>query len=82
MWNQDSPIIIDWELAGYKQDLIETAMHWSENECGEIDKDKFLAFISGYNKSQSMPQAYWNVALASGYLGKLDWLEYSLKRSL
>lgn len=85
MWNEDNPILIDWESAGYrnpKQDLIETAMYWSENELGQIDRDKFSAFIAGYKKSQGTLQANWAMILASGYLGKLDWLEYSLKRSL
>ncbi|MDF2718758.1 MAG: aminoglycoside phosphotransferase, partial [Paenibacillus sp.] len=39
MWNQDNPIIIDWEAAGYinpMQELTETAIYWSENEVGSI----------------------------------------------
>lgn len=80
------PILIDWECAGYrnpKQDLIETAIYWSENESGEINKDKFLSFIDGYKRTtQEQIHANWRMILASGFLGKLDWLEYSLKRSL
>ncbi|SEB79506.1 aminoglycoside phosphotransferase family protein [Paenibacillus sp. GP183] len=85
MWNQDNPILIDWESAGYRnpmQDLIETAIYWSENELGKIDKDKFFAFIGGYKKSHGTLQADWRMILTFGFLGKLDWLEYSLKRSL
>ncbi|MFS1511599.1 phosphotransferase [Chengkuizengella sp. SCS-71B] len=43
MWNQDNPVLIDWESAGYinpMQDLIETAIYWSENEIGSIDKKR------------------------------------------
>lgn len=85
MWNRGNPILIDWESAGYrnpKQDLIETAMYWSENELGKLDKHKFLAFIAGYDKSQRTLQANWSMVLVNGFLGKLDWLEYNLKRSL
>jgi Ser/Thr protein kinase RdoA (MazF antagonist) len=85
MWDKIDPILIDWECAGYRnpmQDLIETAIYWSENESGEIDKDKFLAFITGYKRTEEQLQANWGMILASGFLGKLDWLEYSLKRSL
>ena len=85
MWNQDNPILIDWESAGYinpMQDLIETAIYWSENEMGDIDKERFLAFIGGYKKKYGILQANWKMVLASGFLGKLGWLEYSLKRSL
>lgn len=80
------PILIDWECAGYrnsKQDLVETAIYWSENDSGEIDKDKFLSFIDGYKgTTQNQIHANWRMILASGFLGKLDWLEYCLKRSL
>lgn len=85
LWNQDKPTIIDWECAGFvnpMHDLIETAIYWSTNESGQIEKEKFLAFISGYQQQRSGLQADWTAILELGYLGKLDWLEYSLKRSL
>ncbi len=85
MWNQHKPIIIDWEAAGYTnpmQELTETAIYWSENEIGNIDKDKFLAFLGGYKKRYGKLKANWKMVLENGFLGKLGWLEYSLKRSL
>jgi len=85
LWYQENPIIIDWESAGYinpMHDLIETAIYWSVNELGGIDKERFLAFIGGYQKKVGVFQADWRMILEQGYLGKLDWLEYSLKRSL
>ncbi|QYR24372.1 phosphotransferase [Paenibacillus sp. sptzw28] len=85
MWNHDNPILIDWESAGHinpMQDLTETAVYWSETETGNIDKERFLAFIGGYKKRYGTLQANWRMVLASGFSGKLGWLEYSLKRSL
>ena len=85
MWNEDNPIIIDWESAGYTnpmQELTETAIYWSENEIGTIDKERFFAFIAGYKKRYGKLQANWTMVLENGFLGKLGWLEYSLKRSL
>jgi thiamine kinase-like enzyme len=85
MWFQEMPILIDWESAGFinpMHDLIETAIYWSVNELGSIDKGRFLAFISGYQKQFGFLQADWRMVLEHGYIGKLDWLEYSLKRSL
>lgn len=85
MWNQDNPIVIDWEAAGYinpMQELTETAIYWSEDEMGNIDKEKFLAFIGGYKKKYGRLQVNWRIVLVSGFLGKLNWLEYNLKRSL
>lgn len=85
MWIQDRPIIIDWESAGYihpLHDLVETAIYWSKNDNDLIDKSKFLAFISGYQDHRGTLHTDWRLILEQGYLSKLDWLEYSLKRSL
>lgn len=85
MWYRENPIIIDWECAGFinpMHDLIETAIYWSENEIGNINKERFLAFISGYKKRFGTIQANWRMVLLNGFLNKLGWLEYSLKRSL
>lgn len=85
MWHQNNPIIIDWESAGYihpMHDLIETAIYWSVNELGNIVKERFITFISGYQKRFDFLKPDWRMILELGYLGKLDWLEYSLKRSL
>lgn len=89
MWSNDNPVVIDWEGAGYVNpmvDLIDTAVYWSVNEDGAIDKAKFMAFIEAYknryiDKSEIL-QANWKTALIKGYAGRLSWLEYSLKRSL
>lgn len=85
LWNQDSPILIDWEASGHinpMQNLTETAIYWSKNETGNLDKEKFLAFLRSYKKKCGTLQANWKVVLENGFLGMLGWLEYSLKRSL
>ncbi|PFT64851.1 aminoglycoside phosphotransferase [Bacillus cereus] len=85
LWNKDNPVLIDWESAGYvnpMHDLFETALYWSEDEEGNVDKERFFAFINGYKKRYGETQANWSTVLESGFLGKLGWLEYNLKRSL
>lgn len=85
LWVQDNPIIIDWESAGYANqmlELTETAFYWSENEKGNISKERFLAFINGYKKRCGTLKADWRIVLSGGFSGKLGWLEYNLKRSL
>ncbi|MFU1793116.1 phosphotransferase [Paenibacillus azoreducens] len=85
LWNQGRPIVIDWEAAGYvnpMKELIETAMYWSENTIGLTDQEKFTALINGYKQRYGSPQANWSIVLAGIFGGKLDWLEYNLKRSL
>lgn len=85
MWNQDIPTIIDWESAGYinpMQDLIETAAYWSDDGTENINNDLFSAFLEAYKNNYGELQADWVLVLETGYLGKLGWLEYNLKRSL
>jgi len=85
MWSHDNPILIDWEASGYinpMQNLTETAIYWSENEMGDMYKERFSAFIGGYKKRCGTLHANWKAVLENGFLGKLGWLEYNLKRSL
>lgn len=85
LWNDQNPILIDWESAGYinpMHDLIETALYWSEVEAGNVDKERFFSFINGYKTRYGEIQADWTTVLAIGFSGKLEWLEYNLKRSL
>jgi len=85
MWIQDKPLIIDWESAGFinpMHDLVETAIYWSKDNNDLVDKSKFLAFITGYQHHRRTLHADWRLILEQGYLSKLYWLEYSLKRSL
>jgi thiamine kinase-like enzyme len=86
MWTpKGNPIVIDWESAGYinpMQELVETAIYWSEDEVGNIDKERFITFINGYKNIFGVLEANWKLVLLNGFLGKLGWLEYSLKRSL
>lgn len=85
LWDNGKPIIIDWESAGYVnpiQELIEVLMYWSEDSKGNLNKVKFTSLLNGYKNIKEVNNVEWNVALHSGYLSKLEWLEYSLKRSL
>lgn len=85
MWIEDTPIIIDWESAGFvnpMHELIETAIYWSEGETGDIDKNRFLEFIRAYKNIFGALDTNWRIVLLNGFSGKLGWLEYNLKRSL
>lgn len=85
LWIEDTPIIIDWESAGFvnpMHELIEMAIYWSESETGDIDKKRFLEFIRAYKNIFGVLDTNWTMVLLNGFSGKLGWLEYSLKRSL
>lgn len=85
LWNKEKPVLIDWESAGYvnpMKELIEVLMYWSGTGNNKVDEDRFKALLSGYKEKKEIHEANWSEALNSGYCGKLNWLEYSLKRSL
>lgn len=85
LWHDDRPLVIDWESAGSihpMQDLIETALYWSLDEAGIVNRTKFFSCIQGYEQKRGRSDVDWQRVLWHGYLGKLNWLEYNLKRSL
>ncbi|MEK5057289.1 phosphotransferase [Paenibacillus shunpengii] len=85
MWHDDLPVIIDWEAAGYInqwQDMTETLLYWCVDTQGRMIPEKFTAFMRGYKKQPVSIEIDWRAVLYNGLIGKLDWLEYNLKRSL
>lgn len=85
LWRDNQPIVMDWESAGYIHplvDLAETARYWSEDNQGSLDTDRLKAFLDGYQQIRAITGRGWRTALENGFLGKLDWLEYNVKRSL
>lgn len=85
MWRGDEPVVIDWKAAGFSavsRDFLETALYWSQNADGSVDRERFLAFAHGYTSRRGLEAADWNAVLYQGLASKLEWLEYSLKRSL
>lgn len=85
LWQEENPILIDWESAGTINplyELLEVAVYWSQNENGSVSKDKFMAVVEAYNNKSENNLSYYKKALEAGYFNQLRWLEYSLKRSL
>lgn len=85
LWHDDRPLVIDWESAGLihpMHDLMETALYWSRDEEGVVNQIKFVSCIHGYEQKRGRSDVDWQRVLRYGYLGKLKWLEYNLKRSL
>lgn len=85
MWQGDSPVIIDWEAAGYVnpyQELMEVCSYWAADTNGGVDPEKFDALLQAYRQSVSLDGVDWEPVLAGGMNGMLGWLEYNLKRAL
>lgn len=66
IWHNETPMIIDWESAGTLnpfKDIVDSAIYWSKNGKGKIDKNRLLAFIFGYEKKYGNLQANWRMIL-------------------
>jgi thiamine kinase-like enzyme len=78
-------MIIDWEAAGPvnpSSELLEVALYWSSPENTIPDKEAFCALIDAYIKNGGTVNDDPEDILYSVFKGKLDWLEYNMKRSL
>lgn len=85
LWQGGEPVVIDWEAAGFSgvsRDFLETALYWSQNADGSVNRERFMAFARGYTSRCALEDVDWNAVLHQGLASKLEWLEYSLKRSL
>jgi aminoglycoside phosphotransferase (APT) family kinase protein len=86
LWDKSGiPLIIDWEAAGTvhpMQELLEVALDWCGFEAGEASQEAFRTVISAYRNQGGKVTGNWTDVLNLGYQGKLDWLAYSLRRSL
>ncbi|MBY3618332.1 phosphotransferase [Acinetobacter sp. CUI P1] len=86
LWDEDHiPIIIDWEAAGFihpTQELIDVALYWSGFESGSMSKDAFCTLIHAYRDHGGESYDNWSEVLNYGFHGKLEWLDYNIRRSL
>lgn len=86
LWDKtDQPYLIDWEAAGYinpLQELIDVAMAWSGGETQAFSRQHFEIVVESYVKHGGSIIGDISAVLSYGFKGKLDWLEYNVKRSL
>ncbi|MCY1690939.1 phosphotransferase [Exiguobacterium sp. SL14] len=85
LWTTNGPVLIDWESAGLIHravDLFETTCYWSKHGEDAFDRDRFSAFLDGYQTEQSLPIVDWIYVIDISVQGKLDWLKFNLDRSL
>ena len=83
LWQGMDCRIIDLECLGYGSpylELLETALCWAGYECGEVDFDRFTAFVSAYAKAGGDLAADWEAVYAAN-CGRLEWLHYNLLRA-
>ena len=85
MWNNDNPIIIDWECAGVanpERELLEDALCWSGFLSNNFSEEKFIAIFKEYSKYRSIEDIEWYDVICGNLVGRFGWLKYNLERSL
>lgn len=84
MWNNDNPIIIDFESASISNpylELVETALNWSGFLSDNFDANKFKTVIEEYTKTKPFEHNRYNI-ICGGLISRFNWLKYNLDRSL
>ena len=84
LWRENDYRIIDLECLSYNNpimELFESALFWSGYEECEINFELFQAFIQGYKNAGGKLPVDWQV-LYDCNNGRLEWLEYNIKRVL
>lgn len=84
LWNGNDCRIIDLECLTFASpfvELYEMALCWSGYEHCNIDFEKFNALIRSYAQSFGELPNDWKTVYYSSY-GRLEWLEYNVKRAL
>ena len=85
MWNGNTPLIIDWEAAGYVnpyQEFLEVVNYWADDGKGGLLKQHFDALFKAYTQHVKLEKVDWIAVFAGSYMGMLGWLEYNVKRAL
>lgn len=84
LWNGNDYRIIDLECLSYNnpfKELFELALCWSGYEDCKIDFQLFQAFLQGYKNAGGEMPIDWET-LYDCNNGRLEWLEYNIKRVL
>lgn len=84
LWNGNDYRIVDLECLSYSNpfmELFELALCWSGYEKRQIDFRLFQAFLQGYKNAGGDLPADWET-LYDCDNGRLEWLEYNIKRVL
>lgn len=85
LWKGDEFKLIDLECLGYSNpylELFELALCWSGYETCNIDFNLFNTFFKAYFDNTNLnTDIDWEILYYSNF-GRLEWLEYNIKRSL
>lgn len=81
LWNQDNPIIIDWEASGWINRFVElfsTAFYWAWISSGVLDEDSFLWFLKWYKKDNEIKLDNLEIYFYWIFEWFVSWLVYNM----
>lgn len=84
MWNNDNPVVIDWESASLDnphRELIEIALSWSGFLSNNFSEEKFKVILEEYTKVMLFEHNRY-ITICGNLVGRFGWLKYNLERSL
>ena len=84
LWHKGKPLLIDLESLNYGNpytELFQLALCWSGYESCRLNFDLLDSFIGAYRTEFGRFDANW-VDLYFSNIGRLEWLEYNIKRVL
>ena len=84
LWHKGKPLLIDLESLNYGDpytELFQLALCWSGYESCRLNFDLLDSFISAYITESGRFDANWTDLYYSN-IGRLEWLEYNIKRAL
>lgn len=85
LWKGEEFRIIDLECMQFESpymELFDLALNWSGYEECSIDLERFYALIEAYREAGGLMPPEWECLYEAGFLARLDWLEFNLKRTL
>ena len=85
LWNNNEPIIIDWESSGMAnpyRELLEDALCWSGFLSCNFKEERFKAVFQEYTNYRSIDNINWSDVIYGNLVGRFGWLKYNLERSL
>ncbi len=83
LWRGLSPVLIDWEAAGYvnpRRELLEVLLYWADDGAGGLVAANAEALLAAYR--EHMPtDGCWADVFAAGRGNTLQWLAHSMRQA-
>ena len=83
LWQGLSPMLIDWEAAGYvnpRRELLEVLLYWADDGAGGLVSENAEALLAAYRGHRDTV-GHWADVFAAGRGSMLLWLAHSVRQA-